>query len=158
MDLAQAVNIPEEITLADNVYTVRLLTMREWAAISAFIKKAMPSPVTQALLALQQAKAMGETLGQAAQDELLDHAQRAALKWPPKFGSDAWFDAIGAIDGGDAKLLLEVLGKTHLDFDEAKAKSLAAKLSPEEWSELLRVAMYGTQPRPKGDGGTAPPT
>jgi hypothetical protein len=160
MDLAQAVNSPEEIELDGKEYRVRLLTMREWAVLSVFIKKNVPSPVTNALLAVQQARAAGEVVGQAAQDDLLDHAQRMALRWPPRLGTTAWFDAINSIEGGDARLLLEVLNKCDPSFDEAKAAALVPRLSDDEWGALIRVALYGTHPRPKDDGGTAttPPT
>lgn len=157
MDLVQVSGTPEDVELGGGTFSVRLLTMREWASVSAFIKKHIPSPVTNALLAIQQAKNAGEPIGQAAQDELLDHAQRSALKWPPRLGTEAWFDAIGSIDGGDARLLYEVLSKTHLDFTEEKAKALAPKITGEEWGELIRVALFGTHPRPKGGGAETPP-
>jgi hypothetical protein len=159
MDLAQAVNSPEEIELDGKEYRVRLLTMREWAVLSVFIKKNVPSPVTNALLAVQQARTAGEVVGQAAQDDLLDHAQRMALRWPPRLGTTAWFDAINSIEGGDARLLLEILNKCDPSFDEARAAALVPRLSDDEWGDLIRVSLYGTHPRPKGDGGTgASPT
>lgn len=153
MDLAQATGVDEEITLGGGEYRVRLLTMREWGVLSSWLKSKIPSPVTNALLAIQQAKNAGEPIGQAAQDDLLDHAQRSALKWPPRLGTEAWFDAIGSIDGGDARFLYEVLSKTHLDFTEEKAKALVPKVTGEEWGELIRVSLFGTHPRPKGGAG-----
>lgn len=155
MDLAQATKAVESIELDGREYPVRFLEMWEWGDFCAWLKKKSPSPVTVALFAIEQARNLGEPVGQASEDKLLDHAQRAAVHWPPRFATDAWFDAILGVEDGDARLLLEILGKADPTFDAAKAKALVPKVSGEQWRELLRVALRGGQPRPKGEGGTA---
>jgi hypothetical protein len=125
--------------------------MKEWASLSSFIKKNLPSPVTRAAIAVEQAKADGTPLSQATQDAMFDHAQAAAINWPPRLGSDAWFDALARIDGGDAQLLHEVLSKTDPGFTLEKARETAPRVTSAEWGELVRVALHGTHPRPKDE-------
>jgi hypothetical protein len=158
MDLAQATGTPEEISLGGVPRPVRLLTMREWANISALIKKHCPSPVTRAYMAIQQAKNEGMPIDPLIEERMLDRAERQALAWPPRLGSEAWFDALNGIDGGDARLLHEVLSKTDLGFTPEAADALAPKVTPDEWADLFRVALYGTHPRPKGEAAAATAT
>lgn len=157
MDLAQATSAPEEITLGGNPFRVRLLTMREWGSVSAFIKKECPSPVTRAFIGIQQAKDEGSPLDAEVEERILDRAERAAINWPPRLGSEAWFDALTSIDGGDAKLLFEVVSKTDLALTLEAAAALAEKVTREEWADLIRVALYGTHPRPKDEAATETP-
>jgi hypothetical protein len=99
MDLTQATGVPEPVELAGQDYPVRLLTMREWAALSAWLKKESPSPVTRAAQAIKQARLAGEPFDIATEKALLDHAQQAALNWPPRIGSSEWFEAISVSTG-----------------------------------------------------------
>lgn len=149
MDLAQATGVPEPVELAGQDYPVRLLTMREWAALSSWLKKESPSPVTRAAQAIKQARLAGEPFDIATEKALLDHAQQAALNWPPRIGSSEWFEAISRVDGGDVRLLYEVLSKTDLGFTLEKAEALAPRIDREEWADLVRVSFYGTHPVPK---------
>lgn len=159
MDLTQATGTPETITISGREYPVRLLNMREWASVQSFLKKEQPSPVTRACVAIDQARAAGTPLSRQTQDAMLDHAQVAALNWPPRLGSDAWFDALARIDDGDARLLHEVLSKTDAAFTIERARELAPAVTSAEWGELIRVALFGTHPRPKGEAsrGQDPP-
>jgi hypothetical protein len=151
MDLAQAVGAVEVVDLAGEEFPVRLLTLKEWGAVTAWLKRANPSPVTRAVRAIDEAAADGAPLSAPAREALLDHAQRAALSWPPRLGSSEWFDAIDRTDGGPAKLIFEVLSKADAAFTSERAEVLARRFEIRDYSELLRVALYGTPPRvPKG--------
>lgn len=158
MDLAQATGVPEAVTLGGKDYEVRLLNYREQGVLMAFVKREAPSPITRVGMAIQQAKEAGCPLDLALEDRMQTRAEAAATRWPPRFGSEAWFDALFAIDGGDAKLLHEVLSKTDPAFTTEKAAALAPRLSNAEWGDLVRVAFWGGPPRPKGDEPPPPAT
>lgn len=148
MDLSVVVGAAEEIDLAGAEYSVRLLTLREWGEISAWLKRRSPSPVTRAGRAIDQAAADGEPLSIETREILLDHAQRAALSWPPRLGSTDWFESIDRADGGQAYLLHQVLSKADKTFTIERATALAKLFSTDDWNELLRVSFYGQPPRP----------
>lgn len=147
MDLAQATGAVETIDLAGEEHQVRLLTLKEWGAITAWLKRQNPSPLTRAAQSIEQARVQGEPLSAATQDQLLDHAQRAALNWPPRLGSTEWFDALDRSDGGQGRLLFEVLSKTEPEFTIERAEVLVKRFSVDDFNELLRVALYGAPPR-----------
>ncbi len=149
MDLAQATGVAETIDLAGEPRQVRLLTLKEWGAVSAWLKRASPSPVTRAMISIQQMRDAGEPMDQATRDEALDHAQRAALAWPPRIGSQEWFDAIERVDGGLARLLFEVVSRVDPTFTVEMAEALAPRVRSEEWTDLVRVCYHGVHPRPK---------
>jgi hypothetical protein len=149
MDLATATNAPEEITLGGKTYRVRLLTMRERGIIQAFLKSRLQSPNTRAAIAIQQAKDAGTPLDRPIEDRIWERAEMAALTWPPRFGSAAWFDAVDGIEGGWEQVLFEVLSKVDLDFTLDKAGELAPSVTMDEWADLIRVAFWGTPPAPK---------
>jgi hypothetical protein len=151
MDLSQATGAVETVDLAGEEFPVRLLTLREWGAVTAWLKRANPSPVTRAVRAIDEAAADGAPLSATAREALLDHAQRAALSWPPRLGSTDWFDAFDRTDGGGARLIFEVLSKADPAFTTERAEALAGRFETRDYSELLRVALYGNPPRvPKG--------
>lgn len=155
MDLAQATGAVETIDLAGEEHPARLLTFREWGQVTAWLKRANPSPVTRAAHAIEQARESGDPLSQATQDDLLDHAQRAALAWPPRLGSTEWFEAFDRTDGGQGQLLHQVLVKADPEFTLQRAEVLVKRMrSDPDWNELLRVTLYGTPPRPKAGNGT----
>lgn len=147
MDLAQATDAIETIDLAGEEHSVRLLTMREWGAVTAWLKRQAPSPITRAGRAIDQAAADGEPLSFATQEAMLNHAQRSALNWPPRLGSEAWFDAFDRVDGGQARLVFDVLSKTESVTIE-RVEALVKRFGVDDFNELLRVALYGTPPRP----------
>jgi hypothetical protein len=157
MDLAVAAGVPEEVTLAGKTYRVRLLTMREKGVLQAFLKSKLQSPVTRAAIAIQQAKDAGTPLDRPIEDRIWERAEVAALTWPPRFGSAAWFDAVDGIEGGWEQVLFEVLSKVDLDFTLDKANELAPSVTMDEWADLVRVAFWGTPPAPK-NGEAASPT
>lgn len=157
MDLAESTGNPEWITLGGDEYPVRLLKLEEWGAVTSWLKRENPSPITRAAMAISQAQQMGEPLSAEAEEKLLDHAQRAALSWPPKLGTPEWFDAIERVEGGTAKLLYEVLHRTDAAFTAERAGPLAPRVSRPEWGELIRVSLFGGAPRPKDDGANGGP-
>lgn len=149
MDLAQATGAVELVDLAGEEHPVRLLTMKEWGAVTAWIKRQNPSPLTRAAHAIEQARAEGEPLSPATQDELLDHAQRAALNWPPRLASTEWFEAFDRTDGGGAQLVYQVLAKADPSFTLERAERLVRRFWTDDYNELFRVALYGAPKRPK---------
>ena len=154
MDLAQATGATEFIDLAGEEHAVRLLTLREWGSITAWLKRANPSPVTRAARAIEQADELGEPLSIATRETLLDHAQRSALNWPPRLGSTEWFEAFDRTAGGQSYLLHQVLVLTEPRFDVGSAEVLAKRMDVDSWNELLRMALLrDTPPRPESRGG-----
>jgi hypothetical protein len=156
MDLAVAAGVPEEVTLAGKPFRVRLLSMRERGVLQAFLKQHLQSPVTRAAVAIQQAKDAGTPLDRPIEDRIWERAEAAALTWPPRFGSTAWFDAVDNIEGGWERVLFEVLGKTDPGFTQEEADGLAPSVTMDEWADLIRVAFWGTPPAPKN--GASPTT
>jgi hypothetical protein len=157
VDLAVAANVPEEVTLGGKPYRIRLLTMRERGVLQGFLKSKLVSPVTRVGTAIDEARAAGAPLSKAAVDQLYERAEAAALAWPPRFGSRAWFDAMDGIEGGYERLLFEVVSKVDLAFTIEQAEGLAPDVTNDEWFDLVRVAFWGTPPAPK-KGADASPT
>ena len=147
MDLAQATGAVETIDLAGEEHPVRLLTLKEWGVVTAWLKRQNPSPVTRAGRAIDQALAEGEPLSAAIRDQLLDHAQRAALNWPPRLGSTDWFDAFDRSEGGQSFVVHQILSKTAPTFTADQADVLVKRFDVSDFNELLRVALYGNPPR-----------
>jgi hypothetical protein len=159
MDLATAAGVPEPITLGGREFSARLLTMRERATLQAFLKSRLQSPVTRTAIAIQEARNAGTPIDRDLEDRMQDRAEAAALKWPPRFGSSAWFEAMDGTEGGYEQVLYEVLSKTDPGFTLAQAEALATDVTLDEWGELFRVAFWGTPPAPKGGGANGtPPT
>lgn len=152
MDLAIAANIPEEVTLGGKPYRVRLLTIRERGQLQAYLKTKLQSPITRTAIAIQQAREAGTQLDKDIENRMHDRAEAAAMAWPPRFGSQAWFEAIDGIEGGWEQVLYEVVSKTEPSFALEDAEKLAPRIKGEEWFELGRVAFWGTPPAPKGGG------
>jgi hypothetical protein len=157
MDLVQATGGGEELTLGGQAFNPRLLTLREWAEVQKFLKKELPSPVTRAAIAIQQAKDEGTPLDQATMDALYDRAEKAALTWPPRIGTKEWFDALDTVEGGWERVLFEVVSKVNPAFTLPQADELAPKVKANEWADLIRVSLWGTHPAPKGEGATPGP-
>jgi hypothetical protein len=149
MDLAVAAGVPEEVTLGGKTYQARLLTMRERGVLQAFLKSKHQSPVTRVGTAIDEAVAAGRPLSKAAVDQLYERAEAAALTWPPRFGSTAWFDAVDGTEGGWERVLFEVVSKVDPGFTQEEADKLAPSVAMDEWADLIRVAFWGTPPAPK---------
>jgi hypothetical protein len=156
MDLATTAGIPEEIILASKTFHARLLTYRERGVLQGFLKSKFQSPVTRVGIAVDEARVVGTPLSKAAVDQLYERAEAAALSWPPRFGSTAWFEVIEKIEGGYEQLLYEVLSKTDPGFTLEKANELAPGITLDEWHDLIRVAFWGTPPAQKKDTTPTP--
>ena len=161
MDLAQALNAPEPVTLAGRTFLLRQLTLAEWAQLQAWLKAAAPSPVTQALRAVQEAADLGVPLSPDVRDQLFEHAQALARAWPPAVGSAAWLRAFNGVPGGPDRFLGHVLRCCGHDVGDGEAGRLFAAATQHEADELLRVAFHGDppappDPAPKADPGTGP--
>jgi hypothetical protein len=157
MDLVQATGGGEELLLGGQTFNIRLLTLREWSEVQKFLKKELPSPVTRAAIAIQQAKVAGTPLDSSTVDALYDRAEKAALTWPPRIGTKEWFDALDTVEGGWERVLFEVVSKVNPAFTLPQADELAPKVKANEWADLIRVALWGTHPAPKGEGATPGP-
>lgn len=164
MDLAQATGAVETIDLAGEEFRVRLLTLKEWGELTAWLKRRNPSPLTRAARAIDQAAELGEPLSAAAREQLLEHAQRAALSWPPRIGSQEWLDALDRTDGGHAEFIYLALSKTDPAFTRDHAEALAGRFVGRDFNELLRVSFYGTptalapKARPAAEAAAPSPT
>ena len=150
-------NAPRPITLAGKTYPVRQLKLREWGEFQAWLKAAVPSPVTLAIRSLAEASKDGP-VPQSVQDSLFRQAQEESRRWPPKVGSVAWLNAIDGLDGGRAQLIHTILtmGGTKLTEDEASDISFLA--SETELVAMLAICMYGELSVPKKEGVTTPPS
>jgi hypothetical protein len=157
MDLAQALNRPEIIRFGGREFPVRQLRLSEWAALQAWLKRAHPSPVTAAALALQEARERGLAVGPDVADLLLNHAQASARKWPPAVASAEWLRALDAAEGGTALFVQTVLAAGGTDVTAAEAAGLAEASSQDEFDELMRAAFCGDAPAPKAGRAEAPP-
>lgn len=146
MDLAQAFAAPEPVTLGGREFAVRQLTLAEWAPLQAWLKAAAPSPVTQVLRAVQEARDLGFPLSPEVRDEAFGHAQEAARRWPPAFGGRAWLQALDSVPGGPARFVRHVLAAAGHAVTEREAQDLVDAMTPDEVGELCRAVYYGDPP------------
>lgn len=158
MDLAQATNAPERLTLAGREYEVRSLTLAQWGELCAWLKRAKPSPVTEALRALRELAELGTPATELERDALLTHAQLAARTWPPTFGGYRWLDALAEADGGDSQFIGHVLRCNGHDVDDQAARAIAKSMTQDEFNDLIRVAYFGDPPGPKSPAAPASPS
>jgi hypothetical protein len=105
---------------------------------------------------MKEAREAGSPLDKRTVDELYERAEALAASWPPMHGTQAWLNILSGLDGGDAKVLYEVLSKTDPAFTIEAAAALAPKVMTDEWDELFRVSLWGGPPRPKGGTATGP--
>jgi len=149
MDLALMTSAPVPITLAGQPYNVRLLKLREWGALQAWLKASVPSPIAEALRALEQLKAAGEKLDPAIRQAVLDHAQDAARLWPPRVGSVPWITALNSVEGGTAKFIETALFVAGYTLIINEVDALEKDSSIDEIADLIRVCLHGEPPLPK---------
>jgi hypothetical protein len=138
----------ETLELAGKPHRLRQLTKTEWTAFAAWLKKNCPSPLTRAVETIRQAKDAGTPLDPVTSDQLLDHAHRTAILWPPRVGTADWLNLVSNTDGADARLLFDAITKSTPTFTAAEAESLAGLLSPEEWAAVIRILLRGARPTP----------
>lgn len=158
MDSTQATRCPVGITLAGKEYPIRQLGHVDWAPLQAWLKRAVPSPVAEAMRAIRELEASGERPTDAARSMLLANAHEQARLWPPRVGSQHWFDTLNAIHDGPAHTIQAVLaaGGTQVSIDEADEIYVAASL--EEVGAMWVQALHGDTPGPKATTGTTSPT
>ncbi len=162
MDLAVLVNAPREITLAGKTFLVSALTLSDWGTLSAFLKDHSTDPVVAALDQLSKAKASGVVVADEDRKALFESARRDARSWPPRVGSQEWFDLMLWTEGASEKFLACVLRK-HQTVTDAELARVNSETTPEE-SRLLIHRALGLEPSPKADapaagaGATAEPT
>lgn len=155
MDLAQATNATQLLTLGGWAFPVRQLQLADWGRLQAWLKGVYPSPVTVALRSLQEARDLGYPVAPELRDELLNHAHESARAWPPPVGGRAWLKALDQVEGGRARFVQAVLqaGGTEVSIDEAR--TLFDSASQEEADALFSQAYYGDPPAPKAQGDAA---
>lgn len=160
MDLAQATNACEPLSLAGQTFPVRQLKLAEWGKLQAWLKSVHPSPVTIAYRSLQELRELGVPIAAETRDDVLNHAHELARAWPPPVGGRAWLKALDQVDGGRARFVQAILqaGGTEVSIDQAR--TLFDKATQEEADDLFRQAYYGDPPAPKGDqaGSMSSPT
>jgi hypothetical protein len=149
MDLALLTEGVHQVTLGETLYTVRLLKLREWGRLQAWLKQAVPSPVAEAARALNELKAAGDTVSADVRQAILDHAQEAARLWPPRVGSIAWVQALDSVEGGTARFLGEALRAGGHDVTDDVAAELAAIADVDQVADMFRVCLHGELPLPK---------
>lgn len=158
MDSTQATRCPVGVTLAGKEYPIRQLGHSQWAPLQAWLKKAVPSPVAEAMRAMRELEQSGEPLGDSARSMLMTNAHEQARLWPPRVGGQHWFDALNAIDGAPARTIQAILaaGGTEVSLDEADR--IFADSSVEEMGALWVQALHGDAPAPKATTGPTSPT
>jgi hypothetical protein len=159
MDIAQAFAVPERLTFGGREFTARQLTLVEWAALQAWLKGAGPSPVTQVLRSLQEARDLGFPLTPDVREAALAHAQEEARRWPPAFGSRAWLRALDSVPGGTERFVAHVLALAGQPLDDQEVLRLVERATVEEFAELTRIVYFGdppTVPAPERDDPKAP--
>lgn len=149
MDLAQLTDGRQDITLAGKPYSVRLLKLREWGDLQGWLKQAVPSPVAEAARALQALKADGEKIEADVRQAILDHAQDAARKWPPRVGSIHWIQALSEAEGGTARFIAVALEAAGHVVAVEEPLRLDADATVDEIADLIRVCLHGEKPLPK---------
>jgi hypothetical protein len=158
LDSTQATRCPVALTLAGKEYPIRQLSHGEWAPLQAWLKKSVPSPVAEAVRAIRELEAAGERPTDSERSAIMANAHERARLWPPRVGSQHWFDALNEIDGAPAQTIRAILGAggTALTVDEADAIFVAATF--EEVGAMWAQALHGDAPGPKATTGTTDPT
>jgi hypothetical protein len=149
MDRATLTNAPREFALGGRTFLVTSLTEAEKGQLQAWLKARHPGP----LGALDDATLA--RFGPANRRALIDAAVAQARSWPPRVGSQAWWDAMDTVEGGGAKFLHLVLSRAN-PFSEAEAAELNRTLELDEFLPLMAHAMgYELPPKAEGATGTA---
>lgn len=157
MDIAQATNTPEVLDLAGERFPVRPLTFAEWGQLQAFIKRHAEGPVARVARELRDARAAGEPYDEETANQLLSHAHREAVNWPPRVGSWQWFEALDRCEGGATEIVLLVLSRTVPDLTRERAAAIAEKATRDEFGDFIYFALYGERvaPAPKSEAASA---
>jgi uncharacterized protein (DUF1800 family) len=158
MDSTQATRCPVALTLAGKDYPIRQLSHSEWAPLQAWLKKSVPSPVAEAVRAIRELESADSRPSDPERSAIMANAHEQARLWPPRVGSQHWFDALNAIDGAPAMTIRAILaaGGTAVTDDEADA--IFAEASVEEVGAMWAQALHGDAPSPKATTGTTDPT
>lgn len=152
MDIATATNAPDVLPIGGVGYSVRTLTLAEWGELQAWLKRTATHPIKRATEAIEQARDAGQAMAPWLQDAVLGQAQREAMRWPPRIGTQEWLAALDSVDDGFAHFLHAALKTVPLD----ECRELAAKATAEEVAGLVGFLFYGSRPDPKGP--TSSPT
>lgn len=156
MQLSQLCNVPVPVALAGRPYPVRQLRLREWAALSAWLRETRPNPVTVALRAIRELADAGVPPSPTVERRLLDLALAEAQAWPPPVASSAWLDAVDRADGGAARFVALALRAGGTDVTDDQAEDIAWRATRAEVGQLVRVAYFGDPPEAElaaEDGG-----
>lgn len=146
MQLAQLCNTPAPVALAGASYPVRQLRLREWAALSAWLRDTRPNPVTLALRAVRDLADAGFPPSPSVERRLMDVAFEQAKAWPPPIASAEWLEAVDRADGGLARFVALALRAGGTDVTDDQAELIAWKASRAEVTQLVRVAYFGDPP------------
>jgi hypothetical protein len=137
------------VTLAGKTYEVRKLKLREWGELQSWLKTSVPSPVVEAVRALQALKAGGDKVDPDVRESILSHAQEAARLWPPRVGSMPWIVALDETPGGAARLIAAAIRATGTVIGADEADEMGEACTSIELGDLIRVCLYGEMPSPK---------
>ena len=156
MDSAQAFapDAFQNLTLANQVFLVRPLKLREWGALQAWLKSSQPSPLARAIEEIAAARKRGVPIDRETEAGLFRQAQEEARLWPPRVGSAAWCQAIEAAEGGRARFLQTAVAPRGYQLSDEEADDLMVAASGEEVANLLRVCVFGETLDPKAEAGS----
>jgi hypothetical protein len=156
LDLAIATKQPVPVTLAGREYLIRPRTLDELGELQAWYKRAVASPLTRALSAIESSKGHGFTLRAETRDAMLSVALAADASWPPRVGSLAWARAVE--DSGEFPHVIR-WALLPCQPTKAEAAALYESTGPGDLLAILYAAVLGKAPDPKDRGATAtPPT
>jgi hypothetical protein len=147
VDIAQLTSAPRQVTLAGREYTIRPLKFREWGRLHNFVKDNADDPVTTALRQLAKARAKGIPVTELAEAALLGKAREEAQAWPPGIASSRWFAALSDCTGGAVEFLWILLTVFQPELTRDQAEAIEAAVTPEETSDLVRIAIGVEDPK-----------
>jgi hypothetical protein len=157
MDLAQATQATEELTIAGRVFPVRQLRLREWGELQSWLKTRFPSPIALAIKGIEDARKQGVSISKETETALFAQAQSEARSWPPRVASSAWISAVESAEGGREKFIQAALfhGGTVVSDDEAA--QLLDEIGVGDLGRLMVACLSGESSVPKaGTDSTNP--
>jgi hypothetical protein len=145
LDIATATNAPDVLPIGGVGYSVRTLTLAEWGELQAWLRRTATHPIKRATEAIEQARDSGAAMAPWIQDVVLGQAQREAMRWPPRIGTQEWLAALDSVDDGLAQFLAVALKPVALE----ECRELAQRIEPAELASLIGFLFYGERPGPK---------
>ena len=154
MDLAQATQATQTVTLAGQQFAVRQLKLREWGQIQSWLKERCPSPIAQAVEGIAELRRKGVPFDRDTEQALFRQAQDEARNWPPRVATAEWIRTLESADGGRAKFIQHALEASGTALSEDQAEDLSVRATIDELSDLMRICIHGEILVPKAETGS----